>query len=479
MNMYLLPFVCVIFLGCRFSAGQVSGNRKLEPAFLSDKQTVHPELKGVWKSIGNGYLLDATNDRMALYSYTKSYCYKEKKGYWTQLLHSTALFSRKGDTLHLYLHDYGEKTTELQARKIFVRIRALPGGCTELSALQQNDPVFLFDLFLETLECNYAFARERDLNWANIRKQYQTSISAATSLEELFQRMGEVVSMTKDQHTKIIAKDGRKHQYAVTPSAKRVWEAFEKQNAIENSHEYFDLFFETNYKNISDSLLLGQGKKVANGKIEWGFVKEDIGYIHIHSLTGFASPALPRKQHMDSLNFSMQEIMKALRDTKALIVDISFNFGGYDAAGLTIASYFTKETVQAYTLHTYYGGEFYETSTFNVIPATETYSKPVYLLTTDISRSAAETFAMQMKALPHVTLVGSRTLGILSNMLGKNIGGFYLTCSNGKYESTEGAVYEVNGVEVDIPREVFSSETILQGHMEAVRSIVKLIESKE
>jgi C-terminal processing protease CtpA/Prc len=48
--------------------------------------------------------------------------------------------------------------------------------------------------------------------------------------------------------------------------------------------------------------------------------------------------------------------MKSFQDKKAIIVDVSFNFGGYDAAGLTISSYFTDKPVPAYTAYKFQEG---------------------------------------------------------------------------------------------------------------------------
>jgi C-terminal processing protease CtpA/Prc len=119
--------------------------------------------------------------------------------------------------------------------------------------------------------------------------------------------------------------------------------------------------------------------------------------------------------------------------------------GGYDAAGLTIAGYFTDKPVHVYDQYTFHKGKFYQDDKVYVQPADKyNFVKPVYVLTSDISRSAAESFAMQMKALPNVKLVGSHTLGILSDMLGKSIGEYYLTQSNRKYSSPQGDVYEVS-----------------------------------
>jgi carboxyl-terminal processing protease len=241
--------------------------------------------------------------------------------------------------------------------------------------------------------------------------------------------------------------------------------------------DYFNLFFNTNYKNITDSLLNGNGQKVANGKVEWGHLKNDIGYISIYSFDGFTSKGFTRKQQIDSLNFYMEQIISSLKDTKAIIVDISFNFGGYEAASLTVASYFTEKPKLAFTSQVYNNGSFYDEDRVYIRPADKiVYTKPVYILTTDISRSQVEGFAMTMKANSNVKLVGTNTLGILSSMLGKSIGNYYSTSSNQRLVLPNGKYYEVTGVEPDIKMTVFSKENVFGGDKNAVRKIIELIE---
>lgn len=94
-------------------------------------------------------------------------------------------------------------------------------------------------------------------------------------------------------------------------------------------------------------------------------------------------------------------------------------------------------------------------------------------------RSAAENFAMMMDVFPNVTLVGTRTLGTLSGMLGKSINEFYTTYSNQRLVNSEGIYFEVTGVIPDIELQVFSEDDVMNGHLNAVRKIVKIIEEKK
>ena len=83
-----------------------------------------------------------------------------------------------------------------------------------------------------------------------------------------------------------------------------------------------------------------------------------------------------------------------------------------------------------------------------------------------------------LKSLPNVKVIGTNALGIISDMLSKSIGDFYLTLSNEKYLTPTAETYEVKGVDVDIKLTVFPKENIFNSHRDAVRQIIKIIEKE-
>ena len=357
--MRYLAFLLVITFFCSCNNQSIKfedSNSKIDYTFLVKSNHTNPLIRGIWKSIGNGYFLEVREDSLLLYSYTKSFCYKEKNDYLEGLLNSQSQFILKGDTIGVYLTDYGERTKELQTKKDFLRIDKMPENCITFSDMTNLSARKQLELYKETLEENYAFSKERQLNWEHIFEAYQDSIISDNNI--LFESMGKIATLTKDQHTKVISGDGISKQYRITPSALDVQKAFENQTEIKNLNEYFNLFFSNNKKNISDSLLLGDFEKVANENIEWGKINGRLGYINIFSFTGFLNKDFTRAQQIDSIKLQMDNIINALQDTDAIIVDISFNFGGFDASGLTIASYFTNEPVSAYSSQVYNNGDF-------------------------------------------------------------------------------------------------------------------------
>jgi len=464
-------------------SGLMSLAQALNPVVVKSHNTknVHASVKGVWKSVGNSYLLDARGDSVILYSTTSQHCYIERNDYLTGLLNNSAQFkiNPKKDTISIFLQDFRESTTSLQSENKYYRLPDLPKNCAPLTESQKANSEFLFNLFWLTLMENYANSSERGINWNDIYLTYRPKISSLSTKYDLFDIMGQIVTLTKDQHTKIIAENGETKQYRGEPSSRLLRESFDNQDSIKNYGDYIDKFFQTSYRHISNDLLQCRGKKVANGKIEWGDLTPSIGYISIYSFTRFTVEEAVRAQQIDSLNFHMSEIMQAFQNKKAIVVDVSFNFGGYDAAGLTIAGYFTDEQRVAYTAHKFERGKLYRGTTFKVNPALRyNFTKPVFLLTTDISRSAAESFSLQMKALPNVTTAGTNTLGILSDMLNKSIGEFMLTISNEKYITPDGKTFEVTGVPPDIHIDVFTKENMFNGHRDAVKKLVEMINIK-
>ncbi|GMN12095.1 hypothetical protein MTsPCn9_08720 [Croceitalea sp. MTPC9] len=288
-SIYILTIL--FFLGC--DKKKVNKSYNLQSTFQKESNKTNPLIHGVWKSIGNGYYLEVRKDSILLYSYTKSFCYKEKNDYLEGLLNSESQFIIHEDTLGIYSTDYSDETQKLQTKKDFVRVGRLPDNTIDFSEMTKLSPKKSFELYLETMRENYAFSERRKLNWNELHNEYKDSVSKGD--EALFKTMGQIATLTKDQHTKVISETGKSLQYRVTPSAEIVKESFKEQSEVKNLNEYFDLFFGTNYKNISDSLLQGNGQKIANDKLEWGELTENIGYIHIHSFAGFLDKEFTRK----------------------------------------------------------------------------------------------------------------------------------------------------------------------------------------
>ena len=161
----------------------------------------------------------------------------------------------------------------------------------------------------------------------------------------------------------------------------------------------------------------------------------------------------------------MQDVrlaMTDLHDTQAMILDIRINGGGYDGVGLEIARYFTSTSFDAFTKKAVTtNGSFTPEASIVIDPipdeSLQYLSKPVILITSGTTASAAEIFTMTMAELPQVTLLGDNTSGELSDMLVKILPNLWtFTLSNEVYLTPGGDLYEMVGIPPEIrPKTLF------------------------
>ncbi|MFZ0260053.1 MAG: S41 family peptidase, partial [Pseudolabrys sp.] len=90
--------------------------------------------------------------------------------------------------------------------------------------------------------------------------------------------------------------------------------------------------------------------------------------------------------------------------------------------------------------------------TWHIEPQGNTqFTGPIVLLTCDSVFSGGEVFALAIKQLPHVTIIGDHTNGIFSYQLEKKLSnGWRYSLSYQKYFSADMVCYEGKGVPVDI-----------------------------
>jgi len=79
------------------------------------------------------------------------------------------------------------------------------------------------------------------------------------------------------------------------------------------------------------------------------------------------------------------------------------------------------------------------------------YLKPIAILISPNTASAAEVFLTAMSSLPHVTIVGEKTVGILADQLDKDLpNGWVVAVPNVVFMDKNGTSFEVTGVPPDV-----------------------------
>ena len=122
-----------------------------------------------------------------------------------------------------------------------------------------------------------------------------------------------------------------------------------------------------------------------------------IGYIR---LIGFPDGQACRE--------TIEKKMAALNDAAALIIDLRANGGGMGDSALQIAGYFFNQPTFLYDPRT---ASPVPTHTASPVAGNKLVDKPVYVLTSSRTQSAAEYFVYNLKMLKRITIVGERTAG--------------------------------------------------------------------
>lgn len=195
----------------------------------------------------------------------------------------------------------------------------------------------------------------------------------------------------------------------------------------------------------------------------------NIGYL---DLRGFLPPEAAGETAIAAMNF--------LNNTDSLIIDLRQNGGGSPAMVALLSTYlFDSELVHLNDLHwreRNEDGTFQERVeqywTLPYVPGNRYLNKPVYLLTSSFTFSAAEEFTNNLKQLKRATIIGETTGG------GANPGKFQpLTDHFGIFIPTGRAVnpitqtnWEGTGVEPDV--KVSAEQALKNAHLKALKDVL-------
>lgn len=301
----------------------------------------------------------------------------------------------------------------------------------ELSAPEKN-----FETLWKTFHERYAFFKLRGVDWQKQYKAYRPRVTQDTTDEELFKVLCDMLKPLKDGHVNLKAKSlvGKKQTFN-----------------SEDTPRFFKVFntgkLEKQFGSMVAATLKAKGfseQKEATNLLVYSRNK-DYGYLFITEFEGVSKRSLEK---------GLIKVLDEMKGVKGLIVDIRLNPGGTDQCVYQITSRFADKKRVGHHRKTKNGpgeDEFSDLKKRHLMPADNTFTGPIVLLTHDASFSAADVFAMLMADLPHVTIIGEPTNGIFSNMLEKKLpNGWKYTLSHQVYYSADMICYEGKGIPVDI-----------------------------
>ncbi|MBE0540939.1 MAG: S41 family peptidase [Verrucomicrobia bacterium] len=238
-----------------------------------------------------------------------------------------------------------------------------------------------FDQLWQVFDRNYAmFGLRPEVDWNKSREQFRPRALASKSTSEFANICAEMLKPLRDLHVSLRVGDTKVPVFDRLPAI----------NSNPSAHR----------------ALLGQLR--GEFPVQWAVTPDRIGFIETRNW-------LPGKK----ISEQCDEALEVMRDTRALIVDVRMNLGGYeDLAGEFAGRFLAKEF--AYAAHQLRNGpahtDFSEKLWRTVKPRGPwRYDRPVLLLIGERCISSSESFVAMMAGATNVTTMGAPTAGSSGN----------------------------------------------------------------
>lgn len=436
-----------------------------------------PGVAGVWQSDGYGYVLDATGEFPRLFHHTPEFCIEDEEtsaALSNYLVPENLKFSADGEKL-FFAPTFEEYPITMDG------IKARPPAC---GMAVSGDPETTFESFASYMASHYAFFDLYDVDWDASIAAARPRVSNDMSEADLYQVFEELLAPIGDGHLTLEAElDG--DEAIIKPGLSTVGHALKRIAARDGTSEQKlnnQMMSEYWMSGIRKGILGGNGKMVANDFIQYGIVSEDIGYIAFATEAGYAGKGLLAEE--DDLAVLRQTLDAAITkfneaSVKAVIIDLSVNFGGYDFVSREIAERFATQPSLAYSK---YAADSTIRTPFEIRITPHDgirYTGSVVLVTTNVTVSAGEMLTMALRSQPNVVHVGETTRGAHSDVLTKKLpNGWTLNLSNEVYHDHEGNFLEKSGIAPHQPIQIFDPENPFTGHVEAISQIVDDINTR-
>ena len=420
---------------------------------LNSCQTYTTDLNGQWTSLGSGLLLEISDSTdYAFYDYTDFACVPARSGDLSEMLPHLSL---EQDTLTL-------RTGVVNYQ--FVPTKRTPKVCrVEVATNRLLEPLYNFDVFAQTVEEHFAFFEQTGVDWPTLRAEQRQKIVQNPTDVNLYLTIEETLELLKDNHGFIEASE-------------EVYEQLEFMEFEEQEEGDLPEYGDFQVAAMVADTFLSEDLTEDSPLISWGKVNDSLGFIQVKAMWLYADLDIPQEL-IDDLGYVdayvttfnqmyegdyiqkevqvvskiMDRVIADLAATNALIIDVRFNGGGQDAVSFEILSRFTTEPLQVATQKLRMGDGYTPIQPLSIQPATVTYSKPVYVLTSPQTGSAAEAFSIATMAMNNVKRIGAPTSGAMSTALEKTLpNGWPFAISNEVYMDNAGNAYEYLGVPSDI-----------------------------
>jgi len=419
-------------------------------------------LNGVWISDGYGWVFDIEGETFRAYNHTSAYCRRD--------LEIEETFAYGGDASRVENGRLIGGSALDPTRYAFDRVGGLPASCSAAPA--ESSPELVFDAFVATLSDHYAFFEVRGVAWDSLTRASRAQVTPNTSDEDLREIFKGIMSDINDPHVTLEGPDFL-IGVADSESDQRI-KSLAASRGVSEDEAMTDWLMDHIRRNIREEIFSGPSEARGRGRINFGSINEDVGYLSIVSFGQLVEGEM--EASVDEINTALDDAIDLWGDAGAVIVDVSGNGGGVDYMARTLAARFASESTTG--VYKYAGDAKDQTpQALTLAPSDRTrFTGEVFVLTTDLTVSAGETFVLYMRAQPNVTHVGEPTRGALSDMLYKPLpNGWSVSVSNEVYLDKDNKLWEGRGIEPEVLMTVFVDGNPYEGHSDTVKRLVEMI----
>lgn len=391
-----------------------------------------PTVKQTWHSKANGYVLEQNGNDYKLYG-TSIYGCTLIDDHFKSDNYANIRFDLVGDKIIA-------SSELLTGHLVFDEISDANSACDFDSVLSTEDPLINFNYLWNVFNDYYAFFDQREVNWDDYMQ-----LSSTVNENNLYSVFDSMITPLKDGHVSIV-------NGSININSNR-------QNLLEkiNSNLSEDFIIPTTEALIGtlnerisfiNANYLGSSlSSHVSGNMVWGLLNDDVGYVNLISMEGYASEIdLELTTVSELMNVIMSDVQE--NNINKLIIDLRFNTGGYDGVALDIASRFITDSRPVFSKKSKLGDNYTEEQVIVLDPkGSYQFEGEIVLLTSAITASAAEVFILCLKDLPNVTIVGQNTNGVFSDILTHRLpNGTFIGLSNQIYADVGGNIYEAIGI---------------------------------
>lgn len=323
---------------------------------------------------------------------------------------------------------------------LFIMILFLLSGCEKLYFNEDpsNTPENNFELFWKDFDRYYSQFGIRNMNWDSVYTIIKPQ-SASITDRQLFNILSGLVVKLNDMHVNLYSEYGsaswKGWGHGKYPSSKLINPYYYLKSGSSQNTTVFEYRTFKNY---------------------------NIGYIIINTFSGTINGGTNLTDNRYSM---IDTIIEEFKDKDGIVIDVRWNGGGNSLNAETVASRFADEKRLAGRHRSKSGpgrNDFSDWLNWYIEPnGAYQYTKPVVVLTSRQTSSAAEDYIMYIQVLPNVTIVGDTTGGGTGSPVFRELpNGWTYRLSTSYAETADNKLVDSKGIVPDITIQTSVADSI-------------------